>query len=243
MPQVPRVLCVVSIALLLSFFALGQDWSAGVVAPHVSIERYELPVGLLADDELLGELEAMTGVAGTTLSGVRVRVAMPAGYRFDGLTGSIADGLLLERRGGFVHGLRQVLAHIARLLLFGKLVDATDELELPSSVWFLMLDGDPSEQADVDVSTTESIDIDPDDGRVTNHGDYVVCRLMVAASALTELVQLEIRGRNDATGRRVNYKIPRLVVPVAQREPVPGAAGRRDPLAHARAQWEAFARP
>jgi len=181
--------------------------------PEISLERYGLPGTLLAENELLTDLASRTGVAGTQLEGLRLRIALPRAFEIDSIRMQIVDGVFLVRENSFFGAVGGFLLRLARLMLFGQLVDVSDGLQVPSALWFVLLDGDPTKEEPVSVKAAPTISVKTGDKRLSDHGDFVICRMIAATSPFTEIVAMEIKVRDRSTGQQLRYVIPRLVVP------------------------------
>lgn len=205
-------IAIVLLALASSALA-QQEYETAPKQPEIALERYGLPSSLLADGELLSDLATRTGVAGTQLEGLRLRIALPLDFRVESVHMQVVDGIFLVREDSFFSAVGGFLMRVARLLLFGQLVNVSDGLEVPSALWFVLLDGDPTKDEPVSVKTKQAISIDADDRRISDHGDFIVCRLIAATSPFTEIVGLEIRGRHRDSGERLRYLMPRLAIP------------------------------
>lgn len=181
--------------------------------PEMSLQRYALPEAMLGGSELLGDLASSTGIAGTQLEGLRLRIALPNSFTFESVRMQIVDGAFLVRENSFLDAVGGFLLRLARLLLFGRLVDVGDDLQVPSALWFVLLDGDPTRQEPISVKAEPVLFMKSGDERLSDHGEFVVCRMIAATSPFTELVGVEIELRDRNSGQRLRYSIPRLVVP------------------------------
>ena len=102
------------------------------------------------------------------------------------------------------------LLSILRLILVGQLIDAADDLAVSGVAWAAAL-GIPSPDDElVKLSTSEALTVRRGASTFSDHGEFSVCRAMLALSPWTELVELRLRGRDLTTGKEVAFLIPRL---------------------------------
>ena len=204
-----------AILLGVRFAAAEPAWTTMQGEPEISIERFGLPEAL-SDAALLSALASRTGIADTRLGGLRLRIALPTRFRFESLHTGIADGVFLERDRSLLQSVGNFLLRLMRILLLGRLSGVSEQFEIPAAIWVGLI-GEPFDASEkVVVQPSESIEIEAGDRELSHHGAFVVCRLIAATSPFTELIDIEIRGRDPRSGERLRYRIPRFVLPQAR---------------------------
>lgn len=160
---------------------------------------------------LVDGLALRTGVAATAAHGVRIEVVLPAGVDFLGLHARVADGLVLapEHRG-VVRRFGDALLSVVRLLFFGRLVAAADDLALSGIAWAHALGAPEGTDEMVRLTTADTFEVRRGHRAFSDHGDFVVCRAMFALTPWTELVQVRLRGLDRSSGREIEFGVPRI---------------------------------
>lgn len=178
---------------------------------RVSIRVHTTAIPEAASIGLVGELFARTGLAITETQGVRIEVVVPDDVRFDAIEARIVDGLVLEpEKRSFIGRVGSAFLSLLRILLVGKLVDAADELALPGVAWATALGmSNPGDEL-VKLSTSDRLLVERESENFSDHGQFSVCRTMLALSPWSELVEVQLRGRDRTTGEEVAFLIPRL---------------------------------
>jgi len=191
---------------------MGESERVGV--RYVDVEAFDVPGHERLPMETLNRLSRETGVAGTDIVGIRLKIGIGRGYRFERLDAGIADGLFLVEQRSFMSRVGGFLLHVARFLLLGQLVSAGSALEIPAQSWGLLVSGEPAADADtVELYTRSELSLEMDDRQATNHGDFVICRFILAANELSELVNLRVETRDRSNGDWLHYNLPRLELP------------------------------
>lgn len=176
---------------------------------------------------LMDGLALRTGVAATAAHGVRIEVVLPDDVEFLGLDARVADGLVLapEHRG-VVRRIGDALLSVVRLLFFGRLVAAADDLALSGVAWASALGAPQGGDEMVRLTTADTFEVRRGHRSFSDHGDFVVCRAMFALTPWTELVQVRLRGLDRSSGREVEFRVPRI--------PLDGVVEPEAPLPFAR---------
>jgi hypothetical protein len=181
--------------------------------PVLSAEVYPLPDNGSDAAELGKLLSRQTGVRDTHAVGVRVRVEMPPGYKFQGLSGSFADAVLLVPEDSMWKASGRFLQSVLRFLLLGQIVSAAQPLEIPLEMWMLFFNGDPRGEGSVTLQSSTKLELNRGDSRVTDHGDYVVLRILVGTNSVSELVGIEIEATQFKTGNQAWFRVGHLPLP------------------------------
>lgn len=182
--------------------------------PFFSVETFPLPAAHTLDPSLQSHLALETGVAGTAVVGIRLKIGMPEGYLFESVELGTADAVFLLRDRGFLGTVGHMLSRALRFLLLGQLVTAGTDLEIPGAAWSLLLDVSPlGPEESVDLHTSRRTHSRRGDANTTDHGEFVVCRFLVAANHLSELVGIHVEARDPHRDATVRYHLPRLKLP------------------------------
>ena len=190
---------------------------------RVSIRVHATAIPTAATDALVGDLFSRTGLAITETQGVRIEIVVPEEVRFESIEARVVDGLVLQpEKRSLLGRVGSAVLSILRILLVGQLIDAADELAVSGVAWAAALGiPDPDDEL-VKLSTSEKLSIERGADMFSDHGSFSVCRAMLALSPWTELVEVELRGRDRTTGEEVAFFIPRLPLHGEER-PVPEA--------------------
>jgi len=188
--------------------------------PYFSVETFPLPAEAALGSELLSDLALQTGVAGTEVRGIRLKIGLPAGYVFESVEVGAADARFLLRDRGFLGTIGHVLSRALRFLLLGQLVSAGTDLEIPGAAWSLLLDATPlGPEESVDLHAARHTRSERGDANTTDHGQFVVCRYLMAANPLSELVGIHVVAHDPVRDATVRYHLPRLKLPAPEAAP------------------------
>lgn len=220
--------------------ATAGDWQVlvprlpdGYAAGQVAVRVRTVPIPPASAAHLVDGLAVRTGVAVTAAHGVRLEVALPADVHFTSLRAQVADGLVVEpEQRGFVGKVGGAVLSVLRLLLFGHLVSAADELAIPGTAWAMALGAPNPHEEMVRLTTGEELYVERGQKSFSDHGDFVVCRAMLALTPWTELVQVHVEGFDQVSGKNVSFQIPRIRIdgdPAT--EPTPGPIARETRVA------------
>jgi hypothetical protein len=216
------VLLVLSLGLAVSVAAQEP------ALPYVEIETFPVPASAAITPATLGSLSTKTGIAGTEIVGIRLKIGLVDDHSLETLDLAVADGLFLVESRGFFSAAGHLLARIVRFLLLGQLVSAGSGLEIPAQSWSMLFGGASAEASEMmDLYTRRELSVRGGDASITHHGDFIVCRFLIAANQLTELVDVRIKTRHRRTQDWLSYRIPRLVLPIP-REGISAASENKD---------------
>lgn len=203
-----------TVLLLLCIRCSSAHAEEGAKLPFVQIETFPVPASTTITPATLAKLSAETGIAGTEIVGIRLKVGMVEGHALEQLELGVADGLFLVSQRGFFSSAGHFLIQIFRFLLLGQLVSAGSGLEIPAQSWSLLLEGQVGDGGEMmNLYTRRVLTMDGDDENITDHGEFVVCRFLIAANQLSELVDLRIRTKHRRTKDWLSYRIPRMTLP------------------------------
>jgi len=200
------------------FTSTGGDWQflvpqmpEGHRAGRIAVRVQLVAIPSSSTTAFIEKLSMRTGIGSTSAQGVRIEVAVPTDVEFTALHATVADGLVLQQQQrSFLGRVGGALLSIFRLLLIGKLVAVTDDLTIPSTTWALALGAPESDDGTVHLNTGDQLVVQRGQEAFTDHGEFVVCRAMLALTPWTELVQVRVRGIDRVSGRSVEFLIPRL---------------------------------
>jgi hypothetical protein len=183
---------------------------------EVTLSAYSLPNDLRQRSGIEDLLSSEVGVAGTQLVGMRVILTVPDHLRFERMEVEVADGLFLVRETSRWRSAGRFLMTVARWLLIGRLVSGGDELEVSATAWTMLLGGEGLEREAVALDTRASTTIERDDAMATHHGPFVVCRMVMAKSEISELINMTIWATELESGQPTRFVIPRLSLPAGE---------------------------
>lgn len=165
-------------------------------------------------------LALRTGVAVTRTHGLRLEIVLPPDVEFTSIRAHVADGLVLGPASrGVASRVGHALLGVLRILLFGQLVSAADDLAIPGAAWAVALGAPEVDEELVRLNSSNVFFVERGQRAFTDHGDFVVCRAMMAYTPWTELVGIELRGFDRRSGDDVRYTISRLPLAAARRPP------------------------
>ena len=203
---------------------MPDGYGAGRIAVRVrTVALPEASVSALVDG-----LSARTGVAVTSAHGVRVEIVLPRDVQFESIRARVADGLVVQPEArGFVGRVGGALLSVLRIVLFGKLVAAADDLAIPGAAWAVALGAPDASDEMVRLTTADEFTVDRGQRAFSDHGDFVVCRAMFALTPWTELVEVDVRGIDLVSGDDVTFRIPRIRLDGLMRDvPTPAPLAR-----------------
>lgn len=183
---------------------------------EVTLRTYALPHDLRMEDGIEDMLSSEVGVAGTHLVGMRAIVTVPRHLRFERMEVDVADGLFLVHEKSRWRSVGRFLLTVTRWLLIGRLVSDGDNLEVSATAWTVLLGNETLERRAVTLDTRQHTAIDRDDEMATYHGQFVVCRMVIARNEISELVNMTIWASERQSGQPVRFVIPRLILPEVQ---------------------------
>lgn len=209
-----RLVCVYATALFALLIGSNSTADTGRL-PFFQVETFPVPQAGAMTPTVLANLSAETGIAGTEIVGLRVKVGLAEGHRLETLELAIADGRFLVHDRGFLESAGQFLLRVLRFLLLGQLVTAGSGLEIPAQSWSVLFGGNAVDGSEMlDLYTKRDLTLKGNDSAITNHGEFIVCRFLVAANQLSELVNVQIRTKDPRTRDWLSYHIPRVVLPL-----------------------------
>ena len=204
-----------------SLLLLSARSSAATASNHddsenlqVRLRSYTLPRDLRQQNGVEDMLSDEVGVAGTHLVGMRVILSVPQHLRFDRLEVEVADGLFLVQEKSKWKAVGRVVMDVARFLLIGRLFGGRgDDLELSATAWTVLMGNERLENEAVNIDTRDRTTIERDDDMTTNHGEFVVCRMVMAMNDMSELINMTIWATKLDSGEPVRFRIPRMLLP------------------------------
>ena len=119
---------------------------------------------------------------------------LPDGYRAGRVAVRVRTVALPPEHRGFTGKVGHALLSILRLVLFGRLVSAADELAIPGTAWAAALGAPDGADEMVRLTTDDEFVVARGDRSFSDHGSFAVCRAMVALTPWTELVRVRLRG-------------------------------------------------
>jgi hypothetical protein len=204
-----------ALSLLLSLECASAAAEEGATLPYVQIESFPVPVSSTITPATLATLSAKTGIAGTEIVGIRLKIGLVDGHALEQLEVGVADGLFLVAQRGFFSSAGQLLIQIFRFLLLGQLVSAGSGLEIPAQSWSLLFGGQAASGGEMmNLHTRRELSVDGSDASITDHGEFVACRFLIAANRFSELVDVRIKTRHRRTQDWLSYRIPRMTLPL-----------------------------
>jgi hypothetical protein len=181
---------------------------------EVHLLTYALPNDFRQQEGIETTLSSEVGVADTRLVGMRVIVSVPHHLRFERMEVQIADGLFLVHESSKWKSVGRFLMGVARWLLIGRLVsNGGDDLQVSATAWTLLLGNEQLVHDSVVLDPRDHATIDRDDSMATNHGDFMVCRMVMAKNPMSELINMTIWATELDDGQPVRFVIPRLKLP------------------------------
>lgn len=192
------------------FVARGNQGSDHL---EVTLRTYTLPNDLQRQANVETLLSSEVGVAGTELVGMRVILAVPDHLRFDRMEVSVADGLFLVQEQSVWRSAGRYLMTVARWLLIGRLFSDGDDLRVSATTWTMLLGNEMLNHDPVMLDRRDHTSFDREDERITHHGRFAVCRMVVARNAVTELINMTIWATEVESGQPMRFTIPRLTLP------------------------------
>lgn len=186
---------------------LPDGYGPGRVA--IRVHTVQMPQSALPT--LVGDLVARTGMAITETQGVRIEVTLPDDVEFDSMQARIVDGLVLQpQRRSFLKRVGSTVVSLLRFLIVGRLISATDDLAISGAAWAVALGAPHPQDELLRLSTSDTLFVNRDASTFSDHGNFTVCRAMLALSPWTELVDIQLRCRDRTSGEQVAFIIPRL---------------------------------